>query len=71
MSYAILNLGTLMASKTRVTHNGQNIDKPGFDNSLEKPYYLTPSEASQQCEFAYDAMNGDGQSIIINYAIMY
>ncbi|EOM3789665.1 branched-chain alpha-keto acid dehydrogenase subunit E2, partial [Escherichia coli O86:H18] len=71
MSYAILNLGTLMASKTRVTHNGQNIDKPGFDNSLEKPYYLTPSEASQQCEFAYDAMNGDGQSIIINYTIMY
>ncbi|EIR2568439.1 branched-chain alpha-keto acid dehydrogenase subunit E2 [Escherichia coli] len=68
MSYATLNLGTLMASKTRVSQNGENID---YSNDLIKPYYLTPSEASAQCESAYKKMNGNGQSIIINYGIMY
>lgn len=49
--------------------------------SIEKAYikrvhllgglFVKHCPPSQQCEFAYDAMNGDGQSIIINYAIMY
>ncbi|WP_096976038.1 type II secretion system protein [Escherichia coli] len=71
MSYATLNLGTLMASKTRVSHGGNWIDSNHESNKLEKPYYLSPSEASEHCKSAYDKMNKNGQSIIIYYAIMY
>lgn len=69
ISYATLNLGTLMASKTRVGQNGQNIGK---DNDLIKPYNLSPAEASQQCEQAYKQMSSNkGSPIKVTYALMY
>ncbi|CAD6175979.1 major pilin structural unit bundlin [Escherichia coli] len=62
MSYATFNMGTLMSSKTRVAGKSGHIDQS--DNSLQQPFYLTPSEASTQCKQAADT-----GEIIIKYAM--
>ena len=43
MSYATLNFGSIMAKKTQVDNNNDN---------YTTPYYLSPEEASKQCELA-------------------
>lgn len=64
ISYASLNLGTIMSGKTMILKGSA---KP--DVVQNTPYYLSPAEASRQCKVMYDD-NSNG-AIKVRYSLQY
>ncbi|HCO0076129.1 TPA: prepilin-type N-terminal cleavage/methylation domain-containing protein [Escherichia coli] len=68
ISYATLNMGTIMAGKTRVFVGGN--DYSGNNNSGNSTNFsLSPSDASNVCERA--GKNKNGNNIKIRYTLSY
>lgn len=68
MSYATLNMGTIMAGNTQVITNGTNHANNGNSNSSTN-FSLSPSIASGACEKAWKAKGNN--NIKIRYTLRY
>ncbi|EDX39093.1 prepilin-type domain protein [Escherichia coli 101-1] len=69
ISYAILNMGTIMAGKTKVIVDSTEYPNNGISNSSTN-FSLSPSVASDACKKAYDANNGRN-NIKVRYTLSY
>ncbi|EFK2697411.1 prepilin-type N-terminal cleavage/methylation domain-containing protein [Escherichia coli] len=69
ISYATLNMGTIMAAKTKVIVDKTEYPNDGTSNSSTN-FSLSPSVASNACKQAYDANNGKN-NIKIRYTLSY
>ncbi len=69
ISYATLNMGTIMAAKTKVFVGKTEYPSGGTSNSSTN-FSLSPSVASGACKQAYDA-NGGKNNIKIRYTLRY
>lgn len=69
ISYATLNMGTIMAAKTKVVVDQAEYPNGGTSNSSTN-FSLSPSVASDACKQAYDANNGKN-NIKIRYTLSY
>ena len=67
ISYATLNMGTIMAAKTRIFAG--NNEQHGSTSSASTNFSLSPSEASTLCKNAENAKNGD--NIKVRYTLRY
>ena len=67
ISYATLNMGTIMAAKTRIFAG--NNEQHGSTSSASTNFSLSPSEASTLCKNAENAKNGD--NIKVTYTLRY
>ncbi|EML8770056.1 TPA: type II secretion system protein [Escherichia coli] len=68
ISYATLNMGTIMAAKTQVLTGSNNHANNGNSNSPTN-FSLSPSVASDACKKAENAKNGN--NIKIRYTLRY
>ncbi|HAV7874048.1 TPA: prepilin-type N-terminal cleavage/methylation domain-containing protein [Escherichia coli] len=68
ISYATLNMGTIMAAKTQVLTGNNNHANDGNSNSPTN-FSLSPSIASDACKRAENAKNGN--NIKIRYTLRY
>ena len=68
ISYATLNMGTIMAAKTQVLTGSNNHANNGNSNSSTN-FSLSPSIASDACKKAENAKNGN--NIKIRYTLRY
>lgn len=68
ISYATLNMGTIMAAKTKVLTNDTDYVNNGSSNSSTS-FSLSPSVASTACKKAYDANKGN--NIKVRYTLSY
>lgn len=68
ISYATLNMGTIMAAKTQVLTGSNNHANNGNSNSPTN-FSLSPSIASDACKRAENAKNGN--NIKIRYTLRY
>lgn len=68
ISYATLNMGTIMAAKTQVLTDGKNHVNNDNSNSSAN-FSLSPSVASDACEKA--GKNKNGNNIKIKYTLSY
>lgn len=64
ISYATLNMGTIMAGKTEV-----RVDNQLYGNSNSTNFSLSPSDASNACELA--GKNKKGNNIKVRYTLRY
>ncbi len=69
MSYATLNLGTIMAKKTSILVDSKEINDS--DSSSSNSLYLSPSQASSICELAYKETQGMSRNIKVRYTLRY
>ncbi|HBA4830046.1 TPA: prepilin-type N-terminal cleavage/methylation domain-containing protein [Escherichia coli] len=67
ISYATLNMGTIMAAKTRIFAG--NNEQHGSTSSASTNFSLSPSEASTLCKNAENAKNGN--NIKVRYTLRY
>lgn len=67
ISYATLNMGTIMAGKTRIFAGSQ--EQQGSDSSASTNFSLSPSVASALCENAEKQKNGN--NIKVRYTLRY
>ncbi|MEG9050396.1 prepilin-type N-terminal cleavage/methylation domain-containing protein [Escherichia coli] len=67
ISYATLNMGTIMAGKTRIFAGNQ--EQQGSDSSASTNFSLSPSVASALCEKAEKQKNGN--NIKVRYTLRY
>ncbi|WP_195466923.1 prepilin-type N-terminal cleavage/methylation domain-containing protein [Escherichia coli] len=67
ISYATLNMGTIMAGKTRIFAGDQ--EQQGNDSSASTNFSLSPSVASTLCENAEKKKNGN--NIKVRYTLRY
>ncbi|MBN6605642.1 prepilin-type N-terminal cleavage/methylation domain-containing protein [Escherichia coli] len=68
ISYATLNMGTIMAAKTQVlTHNTNHVNNGNSNSSTN--FSLSPSIASEACKKAENAKNGN--NIKVRYTLRY
>ncbi|HEN9586356.1 prepilin-type N-terminal cleavage/methylation domain-containing protein [Escherichia coli] len=67
ISYATLNMGTIMAAKTRIFAG--NAEQNGSTSSASTNFSLSPSEASTLCKNAENATNGN--NIKVRYTLRY
>ncbi|HFD3318747.1 TPA: type II secretion system protein [Escherichia coli] len=67
ISYATLNMGTIMAGKTRIFAGSQ--EQQGSDSSASTNFSLSPSVASALCEKAEKQKNGN--NIKVRYTLRY
>lgn len=69
ISYATLNMGTIMAAKTKVLIGETDHSNNGISNSSTN-FSLSPSVASDACKKAYDANKGRN-NIKVRYTLSY
>ncbi|EIH0994062.1 TPA: prepilin-type N-terminal cleavage/methylation domain-containing protein [Escherichia coli] len=69
ISYATLNMGTIMAAKTKVIVDKAEYPNGSTSNSSTN-FSLSPSVASEACKMAYDANQGRN-NIKIRYTLRY
>ena len=69
ISYATLNMGTIMAAKTKVLINDNNYVNNGTSSNSSTNFSLSPSVASNACERA--EKNKNGNNIKIRYTLTY
>lgn len=69
ISYATLNMGTIMAAKTKVVVDKTEYPNGGTSNSSTN-FSLSPSVASNACKQAYDVNKGKN-NIKIRYTLSY
>ncbi|HFD3259447.1 TPA: prepilin-type N-terminal cleavage/methylation domain-containing protein [Escherichia coli] len=69
ISYATLNMGTIMAAKTKVVADKTEYPNGGTSNSSTN-FSLSPSVASNACKQAYDVNKGKN-NIKIRYTLSY
>lgn len=69
ISYATLNMGTIMAAKTKVLINDNNYVNNGTSSNSSTNFSLSPSVASNACERA--EQNKNGNNIKIRYTLTY
>lgn len=69
ISYATLNMGTIMAAKTKVLINDNNYVNNGTSSNSSTNFSLSPSVASNACERA--EKNKNGNNIKIRYTLKY
>lgn len=67
ISYATLNMGTIMAGKTEVRVDDQLYGNSNSGNSTN--FSLSPSDASNACELAGE--NKNGNNIKVRYTLRY
>ncbi|HAW7302176.1 TPA: prepilin-type N-terminal cleavage/methylation domain-containing protein [Escherichia coli] len=68
ISYATLNMGTIMAAKTQVlTHKTNHVNNGNSNSSTN--FSLSPSIASEACKNAENAKNGN--NIKVRYTLRY
>jgi len=67
ISYATLNMGTMMAGKTEVRVDNQLYGNNNSGNSTN--FSLSPSDASNACELA--GKNKNGNNIKVRYTLRY
>lgn len=69
MSYATLNMGTIMAAKTKVL-TGETDHSNNGTSSISTNFSLSPSVASVACKKAYDINKGKN-NIKVRYTLRY
>ncbi|HHI2658355.1 TPA: type II secretion system protein [Escherichia coli] len=69
MSYATLNMGTIMAAKTKVL-TGETDHSNNGTSSISTNFSLSPSVASVACKKAYD-INKGRNNIKVRYTLRY
>lgn len=69
ISYATLNMGTIMAAKTKVLIGNNDYVNNGASNNSTN-FSLSPSVASDACKQAYDANKGRN-NIKVRYTLSY